>query len=158
MVDSKLAESLVRLGRFALLELTNTDEVLEFSEFTSKYHCNLEFSRGVLLNGSGLHVEYREVVLTLRTNTTGNILHVIKILRGDSLLRETGKEWLLKSIPVYKGEVIKDDIVERRMDVLEIVDFLQVVSVIRSEAQKRELLVLVRRVCERLSKIYKVDV
>ena len=158
MLDSKLAKSLVRLGNFALLELTNTDEVLEFSEVTGKYNCDLDFSRGVLLNGSGLHVQYREIVLTLRTNTTGNILHVIKILRSDILLRETGKEWLLKSVPVYKGDVVKEDIVERRMDVPDIVDFLQVVSVIRSEAQKRELLVLVRRVCDRLLKIYKVDV
>lgn len=155
MLDNKLAESLVRLGNFALLELTNTDEVLEFSEFTSKYTCGLGFSRGVLLTGSGLHVQYREIVLTLRTNTTGNILHVIKIVRNDDLLRETGKEWLLKSIPVYKGDVVKEDIVERRMDVPDIVDFLQVVSVIRSEAQKRELLVLVGRICDRLSKIYK---
>lgn len=158
MVDSKLAESLVRLGKFALVELTNTDEVLEFSEVTGKYNCNLEFSRGVLLKSSGLHVQYREIVLTLRTNTTGNILHVIKILRDDDLLRDTGKEWLLKSIPVYKGDVVKEDVVERRMGVPDIVDFLQVVSVIRSEAQKRELLVLVRRVCDRLSKIYKVDI
>lgn len=158
MLDSKLVEILVRLSNFALLELTNTDEVLEFLGVTGKYTCNLEFSRGILFNGSGLHVQYREIVLTLRTNTTGNILHVIKILRSDTLLRETGKEWLLKSIPVYKGNVAKEDIVERRMDVPDIVDFLQVVSVIRSEAQKRELLVLVRRVCERLSKIYKVDV
>jgi hypothetical protein len=158
MLDSKLAESLVKLGKFALLELTNTDEVLEFTEVTGKYNCNLEFSRGVLLNESGLHVQCREIVLTLRTNTTGNILHVIKILRSDTLLRETGKEWLLKSISVYKGDVVKEDIVERRMDVPDIVDFLQVVSVIRSEAQKRGLLVLVRRVCDRLLKIYKVDV
>ena len=71
------------------------------------------------------------------------------------MLRETGREWLLDSIPVYKGQVIEGDIVERRMAALDNDDFLQAVSAIRSEAQKRELLVLIGRVCDRLSKIYK---
>lgn len=155
MLETKLAESLVRLGRFALLELTNTEEVLEFSEFTSKYNCDLEFSRGVILKNSGVYVEYREIVLTLKTNSTGNILHIIRVLRSDELLRETGREWLLDSIPVYKGQVIEGDIVERRMAALDNDDFLQAVAAIRSEAQKRELLVLIGRVCDRLSKIYK---
>ena len=83
MLETKLAKSLVRLGGFALLELTNTEEVLEFSEFTSKYNCDLEFSRGVVLKNSGVHVEYREILLTLKTSLTGNILHIIRVLRSD---------------------------------------------------------------------------